>query len=162
MQKPTVYVETTVIGHLVGRILADPVVAGRQAATRNWWPIATANYRLFASRLVVDECGAGDSVIAAERLAVVDSLEFLTASALADELAKQLISGHAIPKSEPRDAAHISLAAVNGIEYLVTWNFKHIANATTRDAIESICRSTGYEPPIICTPDELSEVPDAN
>ena len=79
------------------------------------------------------------------------------ASTEAHELANLLIAGHAIPKTEPRDALHISLAAVNGIEYLVTWNFKHIANATTRTAIELICRDAGFEPPIICTPDELSE-----
>jgi len=158
MAKPTAYIETTVIGHLVGRILADPVVAGRQTVTRNWWPIATEKYRVFVSRLVADECAAGDREAAAERLAALDFLEFLAASAEADELAEQLIAGRAIPETEPRDAAHISLATVNGIQYLVTWNFKHIANATTRTAIESICRNAGYEPPIICTPDELAEV----
>ena|SRR3972149_5829895 len=119
---------------------------------------AIRDYRLFVSRLVADECGAGDAEAAAERLVVLDSLEFLAASVGADELAEQLVSGHAIPETEPRDAAHISLAAVNGIEYLVTWNFKHIANARVRAAIESICRAAGYDPPIICTPDELSEV----
>ena len=158
MAQSTIYIETTVIGHLVGRILADPVVAGRQTVTRAWWPSAIRDYRLFVSRLVADECAAGDPEVAAERLAVLDSMEFLAASAEADEFAKQLIAGGAIPESEPRDAAHISLATVNGIEYLVTWNFKHIANATTRAAIESVCRKAGYEPPIICTPDELSEV----
>jgi hypothetical protein len=158
MTKPTLYIETTVIGHLVDRIFVDPIVAGRQTVTRNWWPTATRNYRLFASRLVVDECAAGDAEVAAERLALLDSLEFLTASVDADELAKRLIAGRAIPESEPRDAAHVSLATVNGIEYLVTWNFKHIANATTRAAIELACRKAGYEPPVICTPDELSEV----
>ena len=157
MPQPTVYVETTVIGHLVGRILADPVVAGRQTVTRQWWPEAEKKYRLLVSRLVADECGGGDAVAAAERLAVLNSLEFLAASAEADILAEQLIDGNAIPKTEPRDAAHISLATVHGIEYLVTWNFKHIANPTTRTAIESICRRAGYDPPIICTPDELLE-----
>lgn len=158
MTNYTIYIETTVIGHLVGRILADPVVAGRQTVTRNWWPTATSKHRLFVSRLVADECAAGDPDAAAERLAVLDSLEFLAASPEADGLAARLIAGRAIPKTEPRDAAHISLAAVNGIQFLVTWNFKHIANATTRAGIESICRKAGYEPPIICTPDELSEV----
>ncbi len=157
MSKPTVYVETTVIGHLVGRILNDPVVAGRQVATREWWPLATTRYRLFVSRLVVDECSAGDDTAAKERLAVVDSLELVSASADTDDLAAAIIAGHAIPETEPRDAAHISLAAIHGLEYLVTWNFKHIANAMTRSAIESICRDAGYEPPIICTPDELTE-----
>jgi hypothetical protein len=158
MATSTVYVETTVIGHLVGRILADPVVAGRQTVTRQWWPTAQTKHRLFVSRLVADECGAGDAAAAAERLLVVNSLEFLTASPDADKLAEQLVAGRAIPETEPRDAAHVSLAAVNGIEYLVTWNFKHIANPATRAAIESICRRAGYKPPIICTPDELKEV----
>ena len=157
MTKPTAYVETTVIGHLVGRMLVDAVVAGRQKVTRQWWLSATSTYRLFASRLVVDECGAGDRDAAAERLAILDSLEFLAASSDANRLAEKLIAGHAIPETEPRDALHISLAAVNGMEYLVTWNFKHIANATARTAIEMICRNAGFEPPIICTPDELSE-----
>ena len=91
-------------------------------------------------------------------MTIIDSLEFLAATPKTDELAIQLLSGHAIPETEPRDAAHISLAAVHGLQYLVTWNFKHIANATTREIIESICRNNGYEPPIICTPNELSEI----
>jgi hypothetical protein len=158
MALSTVYVETTVIGHLVGRILADPIVAGRQQVTRLWWPTAQIKHRLFVSRLVADECGAGDPSAAAERLLVMKSLEFLTASPESDTLAEQLIAGRAIPATEPRDAAHVSLAAVSGIEYLVTWNFKHIVNPATRAAIESICRQAGYRPPIICTPDELREV----
>ncbi len=157
MTQPTVYVETTVIGHLVGRMLSDPVVAGRQTVTREWWKSATANYRLLVSQLVADECGAGDTDAAAARLAVLDSLEFVEAPDDTNNLAKQLIAASAIPATEPRDALHISLAAVNGIEYLVTWNFKHIANATTRDQIEEVCRNAGFEPPTICTPDELSE-----
>lgn len=157
MTQSTVYVETTVIGHLVGRLLKDPVVAGRQTVTRQWWPIALTKHRLFVSRLVADECGAGNVEAAAERLAALNSLEFLAASAEVDELAELLITGRAIPETEPRDAAHIALAAVHGIDYLVTWNFQHIANPSTRAVIESICRDTGYAPPIICTPDELAE-----
>lgn len=158
MTEPTVYIETTVIGHLVGRILTDPVVAGRQLVTREWWKVAASSFRLLASQLVADECGPGDPGAAAERLAVLDSLDFVEASGDTDELTTQLIAESAIPASEPRDALHISLAAVNGVEYLVTWNFKHIANATTREMIEQICRNAGFEPPTICTPDELLEV----
>ena len=157
MTQPTVYVETTVIGHLVGRMLADPIVAGRQTLTRQWWPIAEKSYRLLVSQLVVDECSAGDPVAAAERLAVLNSMALLEASEDANKLAGLLIAGLAIPATEPRDAGHIALAAVNGIEYLVTWNFKHIANPKTRVVIESICQDAGYDSPIICTPDELSE-----
>ena len=157
MTRPTVYIETAVIGHLVGRMLADPIVAGRQALTRQWWPTAITKYRFFVSKVVADECAAGDADAARERLEVLDSLEFIATSPFVDELASKLIEGFAIPKTEPRDAIHISLAAVNGLEYLVSWNFKHIVNPTTRSAIERVCRDAGFVPPMICTPDELME-----
>lgn len=157
MTRSTAYIETTVIGHLVGRILADPIVAGRQAVTRQWWPNATTKYRLFVSKVVADECAAGDAEAAKERLAVLDSLEFLATSSAVDELARKLMDEFAVPKTEPRDAVHISLSAVNGLGYLVSWNFKHIVNPTTRSAIERVCRDAGFVPPMICTPDELME-----
>ena len=157
MTRPTAYIETTIIGHLVGRMLTDPIVAGRQAVTRQWWPSAIGKYRFYVSKVVADECATGDTNAANERLFVLDSLEFLAMSPSVDELAAKLIAEFAVPKTEPRDAIHISLAAVNGLEYLVSWNFKHIVNPTTRSAIERVCRDAGFVPPIICTPDELME-----
>jgi hypothetical protein len=111
---------------------------------------------LLVSQLVIDECSAGDAEAAAERLAAIQGIELLQNSAPTESLASLLIQRGAVPASEPRDALHISLAAVNGVEYLLTWNFKHIANATTRDLIEQTCEDAGYEPPLICTPDELA------
>lgn len=157
MAKSTAYIETTVIGHLVGRIRGDPIVAGRQTVTRQWWPTAVTKYRFFVSKVVADECAAGDPDAAKERLDILESLEFIATSPSVDELAHKLIEEFAVPKTEPRDAVHISLAAVNGLEYLVSWNFKHIVNPTTRSAIERVCRDAGFVPPIICTPDELME-----
>ena len=151
----TVYLETTVIGHLVGRLRSDPVSVGRQTSTRAWWPEATGRYQLLISQLVLDECGAGDPEAAAERLAATAHLDLLAASEEVDRLAELLTRTGAVPPSEPRDAFHIAIAAVNGIDYLATWNFKHIANATLRSRIESVCREAGYEPPLICTPEEL-------
>lgn len=138
-------------------MLTDPIVAGRQTVTRQWWPTAIMKYRFFVSKVVADECAGGDPDAAKERLEVLDSLEFIATSPAVDDLARKLIEGFAVPKSEPRDAVHISLATVNGLEYLVSWNFKHIVNPTTRSAIERVCRDAGYVPPIICTPDELME-----
>ena len=157
MPKTTVYVETTIIGHLKGRVVGNPIIAGRQLITREWWPIAIERHQLFVSVLVADEAGGGDPEAAAERLDVVNTLEFLDISAESDSLATQLMICHAIPETEPRDAAHVAIAAVHGIKYLVTWNFTHIANPTTRGKIEQVCRAAGFEPPIICTPDELME-----
>jgi predicted nucleic acid-binding protein len=151
----TVYLETTIVGHIAGRLHSDPFVAGRQQTTRNWWYNRASQFTLYVSQLVLDECGAGDPTAAAERFEVVEGLDLLESSDEVDALADALISGMAIPASEPRDAFHIAIAAVNGVQYLLTWNFKHIANASLRSSIERICRASGYEPPIICTPDEL-------
>jgi predicted nucleic acid-binding protein len=151
----TVYLETTFVGHLAGRLHPDAIVAARQLATRKWWTSESARYILYVSQLVLDECASGDPSAASERLQEIQSLDLLAATLPVDELAKDLIAGNAIPSSEPRDAFHVAIAAVHGMNYLLTWNFKHIANAALRHRIEEICRDVGYEPPVICTPDEL-------
>jgi hypothetical protein len=110
MPKPTVYFETTVVGHIAARQQSDIIVA---------------------------------------------DIEVLAITAESKSLAAEIMLRHGIPRSEPRDALHISLAAVHGIEFLLTWNFRHIANAGTRATIEQICRDCGYKPPSICSPDEL-------
>ena len=107
------------------------------------------------SQLVLDECSDGDPEAAAERLEVVKNLDLIEVSDEVDALAAALIAGNAVPASEPRDAFHIAISAVNGISYLLTWSFKHIANASLRGRIEQVCRETGFDPPVICTPEEL-------
>ena len=155
----TIYIETTVIGHLAGRLHPDPAIAARQRATRDWWRDGAKNYEVAISQVVLDECGAGDPT-AAERLEVIDNIDMLESSEDVDALADALIRGKAIPPSEPRDAFHIAIAAVHGVKYLLTWNFKHIANAALRGRIEKICRDAGYNPPTICTPDEIAGIDD--
>lgn len=155
--KTRVYIETTVIGYLTSRPRQDVAVAGHQETTREWWQTAPDRFELLISQLVVQECSAGDQQAARERLEVLGELTLIPTTAEAEELADALIVGHAVPETYPEDALHIALAAVHGIEYLVTWNFRHIANVTVRSAIERICRAAGYEPPLICTPEELIE-----
>lgn len=156
----SVYLETTIVGHIAGRLHADPFVAARQQMTRDWWRDQARGYELFISQLVLEECSGGDPSAAAERLEVVQDLDLLEASNEVDDLADALISEKAVPASEPRDAFHIAIAAVNGVDYLLTWNCRHIANATLRGHIEKVCRDVGFEPPIICTPEELVEIDD--
>ena len=156
----SVYLETTVVGNIAGRVHPDPVVAARQIVTRRWWDTAAARYELFASELVIDECNGGDPTAAAERLAVIDAVPLLEAPSEAKTLADALLNGHAVPKSEPRDATHIAIATVNGIDLLSTWNFKHILNPATQHLIDAICRDSGYEPATICTPEQLLEAYD--
>jgi len=156
----SVYLETTVIGHIAGRDHSDPLVATRQQITRDWWRSEAARFEVFISQVVLEECSHGDPTAAAERLAVVNDVDLLEASDEVDDLVDALIAEKAVPASEPRDAFHIAVAAVNGVDYLLTWNCKHIANATLRSRIEKVCRGSGYEPPTICTPEELVRIDD--
>lgn len=158
---PTVYIETTVIGYLASRPRNNAIVAGHQNTTRDWWQTAADRFDLVASELVVQECSAGDESAAEERLEALAEITLLRTTSDAEQLAKALIAGHAIPESHPEDALHIALAVVNGIQYLVTWNFRHIANAAVRSTIERVCRDAGYEPSVICTPEELLDTNDA-
>ncbi|MEO8271021.1 MAG: type II toxin-antitoxin system VapC family toxin [Aureliella sp.] len=153
----SVYLETTVIGNIAGRLHPDPLMAARQSKTRTWWQTASVRYELFLSDLVIDECSAGDPTAAQERLAVANGISLLEASLDAERLAAALLNGKAVPKSEPRDATHIAIAAVSGINFLATWNFKHILNPETQHLIDSICRYSGFEPSTICTPEQLLE-----
>lgn len=155
MPKPLVYVETSVIGYLTSWPSRDPIVAGHQQATAEWWGIAPSKFELFISELVVVECAAGDQQAAAERLQILEGLPRIAPTDAAAKLTQALLLGKAVPTSEPRDAAHIALAASHGVEFLVTWNFRHIANIGRRAAIEEICREAGFEPPMICSPESL-------
>lgn len=156
----TVYLETTVAGTIASRDHPDPVILTRQTISRRWWPTARSNYDLRISDLVITECSAGDPTAAAERLQLVEGITLLTPDESAESLADKLIDGKAVPDSEPRDAAHIALATVHKIDFLVTWNFKHILNPHTQHLIEQICRDNGFEPATICTPEQLMEADD--
>jgi hypothetical protein len=156
----TVYVETTVIGNIAGRLHPDPVIAARQQITRNWWAIAPHRCRLFTSQIALDECGSGDPNAVAERIEIVRPVELLDTTDEAKDLARSLMDRLAVPASQPRDALHISIAAVHRVEFIVTWNFKHILNPHLQAKIAEVCREEGYRPPVICTPQQLLESED--
>ena len=156
----SIYIETTVVGHIVGRLHPDAVVLGRQMVTRRWWDTANRRYQLYASNLVTAECAAGDTEAGRERLVLLADIDLLDIDEETEKIASALLANHGVPKTEPRDATHIGVAAVNGIDYLATWNFKHIMNPATQHLIEAICRDLGYEPPTICTPEQLLEAYD--
>jgi hypothetical protein len=155
--KPRVYMETTVVGYLTSWPSGDLVVAGRQKITRDWWRYASTAFALLSSELVYREASVGDPQAIRDRLEILKDLPVLAITPEADDLARGLVFRGAVPATEPEDALHIAIAVVNGLEYLVTWNFKHIANATMRSKIERACTAEGYQPPTICTPEELME-----
>ncbi len=154
---PTVYVETSVISYLTSRRSKDVEVAAYQEITQEWWRRAPSRFSLVTSELVITEAASGDSDAARARLKVLETIPLVDITGKAIELNRRLVDLRAVPPTAADDAAHIATAATNGVTYLVTWNFRHIANATMRPRIEEVCRSSGYEPPVICTPRELME-----
>lgn len=152
--KPKAYVETSIISYLTARQSRDLVLAAHQQVTRDWWT-GRGKFELFASQFVLDEAGAGDAEAAASRLAALNDTTVLEVTEDAIVLAQGLIAGGGLPTQARIDALHVAMAAVHGMDYLLTWNCRHIANAALRGKIEEVCRDAGFEPPIICTPLEL-------
>ena len=155
MPRPAVYLETSVVSYATSRLSRDLVVAGHQQITREWFARQASAYELFVSQLVIREAAGGDQQAARARLVFLHETARLAVTDAAGTLAAQLVGQGAVPRPAAEDALHIAVAAVHGVEYLLTWNCKHIANAAMRQAIEKVCRSAGYEPPVICTPEEL-------
>jgi len=151
----TVYIESSVISYLTSRPSRDVVTSARQKITIEWWKSYRDCYELFISELVIEEISSGNAVAANSRLAVVENIAVLVATESARNLAKTLIGEKAIPPTNVEDAMHISIAAVQGIEFLLTWNFKHINNANTRQKLDKVIKAVGYTCPILCSPEEL-------
>ena len=153
--KPKVYVETSVLSYLAARPSNDPVTAGRQVVTRRWWQSAQTRYTLMGSEVVRKECERGDADLAERRRAVVADVQLFPICAKMVEVARFLVVPAALPERAAVDALHIAAAAVEQCEYLLTWNFRHIANARIRREVESILVRHGYSKTTICTPEEL-------
>jgi hypothetical protein len=155
--KPKVYLETTISSYLAAWPSRDLVTAAHQQITHEWWQDRRDEFDLFVSQLVLQEASAGDPDAAARRLAFLDDLPLLEQNEEAVALAEVLVAAIPLPERAAADALHIAIATVHSVDYLVTWNCTHIANARLRGSVEAICRSHGYQPPIICTPVELRE-----
>ncbi len=152
--KAKVYLETTIPSYVMARPSRDLVRAAEQEITRAWWEMRES-FDLYASELVIEEVSAGDAEAAAQRLEALAGVALLGMTPDAEALAAMLVAEAALPARAAIDALHIAVAACHGMDYLLTWNCKHIANAVMRTKIEAVCRAAGFEPPVICTPMEL-------
>jgi hypothetical protein len=132
-------------------------VTADQQITAELWDSRRHEFELFISQLVVEEASAGDPGAASQRGEYLEDLALLELSATALALAERLLANGAVPTAASEDALHIAVAAVHGMQYLMTWNCKHIANAATRSRIEVVRNEAGYDTPVICTPEELLE-----
>ncbi|MBN1608431.1 MAG: type II toxin-antitoxin system VapC family toxin [Polyangiaceae bacterium] len=151
------YLETTVISYLAARPSRDLRVAAHQQATSEWWMHRRHEFELYVSQLVFEEASAGDEDAVARRLELLRSVTLLDLTDECLALAERLLADGSVPKEAAEDALHIAVAAVHGMDYLLTWNCRHIANATMRVRIQGTCYEAGYDVPVICTPEELLE-----
>lgn len=153
--KKKVYVETSVISNLTARPSHNPIDVAAQIATAQWWCDAPSRFELFVSSLVLEEVSRGDAVAAAKRIDVVQELQSLNIDERCTVLAEKLLEATAVPCTSLDDATHIATAAINGMDYLVTWNCSHIANAQTRPLIRKVLAEAGNFEMEICTPLEM-------
>lgn len=155
MAKPNLYLESSIISYQVARPSRDVITLARQRLTHDWWDRRRQDFHLYISQIVLDEVGAGDKDAASRRIAIVREVPLLGMSPEVIELAQSILKSARLPEQAGADALHIAIAAFNGMDYLLTWNSKHIANAEYRHRVEQTCRRAGFEPPVLCTPDEL-------
>jgi len=157
MAKPTAYLETTVVSYLVARPSRDVVTTALQKMTKDWWERRRGNYELRVSDRVIRETSVGDVQMVRKRLEKLRRILALPATDDALALAKLIVTRTGIPPKAAEDAMHIAVAATHSIDYLVTWNCKHIANAHVIRRVGLLFAEHDLKCPVICTPQELME-----
>ena len=153
----TIYVETSIVGYLTARSREAVIFQARQELTRNWWQNRRVHYDLVVSQLVLDEAARGDDEAAAERLRLLAGIPLLRrADPRIDAIADELLAARLLPERARSDAMHVAIATVHAVDYLLTWNCKHIANADVLPKVYRLLTDMGYFPPLIVTPEEFS------
>jgi hypothetical protein len=151
----TVYIETSILGYLTARPSRDLVVAANIEITREWWDTRRSDFQLYSSQAVVKETSQGDAEIASQRLEIIRNFALLDLNQAVLDLSEQFLARSSLPAKADVDAVHIAVATVHGMDYLLTWNCKHIANAQIQGKLAEISLKFGYVLPILCTPYEL-------
>ena len=151
----TVYIETSMVGYLTVRPSTNLILMANLEVTRKWWETRRSQFTLYISQVVLDEAAQGDSEMAIKRLEILQSLPVLELNEAVQDLGAQFLTRSNLPPKASDDAIHIAAATVHGLDYLLTWNCRHIANAQIQRKLAEICLDFGYKLPIICTPYEL-------
>ncbi len=152
---PTVYVETTIPSLLTAWPSRDMEIAGQQIVTREWWENRREDFELYVSPEVLDEAAQGDPEAARARLEAISSLPVLAVTDDVEELTKRILATGLIPPRAIHDAAHIAFASVHEMDFLLTWNCRHIHNAMISRRLSGVCSAFGFPLPVLCTPREL-------
>lgn len=150
-----VYIETSIVSYLTALPARDLVAAAWQNATSRWWETQRGRFELFTSQLTVGEAARGHPDAAKRRLAALAGIPHLSMPEALTDLAVALLAEGALPRKATDDAVHVAVSAYHNVDYLLTWNCRHIDNAETKPLMRSICAVQGYTCPEICTPLEL-------
>ena len=153
--KQRVYIETTIVSYLAARLSRDIIQATHQKISWDWWNARRMDFNLYASQVVVQEVSAGDPDAARRRLEFMEGVPLLEVNDAVVALAGALIKEGALPAKAGDDALHLALSSVHGMDYLLTWNCRHLANAEMSGTRNSIICGHRFVPPVICTPEEL-------
>jgi predicted nucleic acid-binding protein len=153
--KDSIYVETSVVSYLTSRPSSDLLASAWQKATVDWWETQRSRFDLYTSEVVLEEAARGETEAAARRLEALSGIAILEINEAALALSKALLQEGALPVKALNDSLHVAVSAVHGIDYLLTWNFRHLDNAEIKPLIRRVCISNGHACPEICTPQEL-------
>lgn len=151
----TVYIDTSIVSYLVASPSRDVLIAGKQEATRDWWQMRRDQFHCVISSEVVREASAGDQQEARKRLEILRDLTVLTVTPEADAIMLALLATGALPARAQTDAAHLAIATAEKVDYLLTWNCRHLANAQILESLEAEALRLGWKLPKVCTPLEL-------
>ena len=156
-----VYIETSVISYLAALPSRDLISAARQEISWEWWNSRRLEFEVFVSQVVLREASKGAPDAAERRMRLVAELPVLSLTSGAEDLAAAILRKGLLPGNAVDDALHLAMAAVHGMDFLLTWNCRHLANAELLRPLERWIAEHGLPVPVVCTPDELLEKPDA-
>lgn len=155
--KPTVYIESTVISYYAAKPSRDMIIAAHQQITHEWWENSLKNYQPYISQLVLSEIGEGDPEAALRRTDIAKAFGLLEIDSETEKVAGFYLRKIPLPVIAFRDAVHMAVASLNGMDYLITWNCRHIARGEVRTGLAKANDALDIQTPEICTPEELME-----
>lgn len=153
-----VYLETTIPSYIISRTSRDIIVLSHQEITKEWWETNRPNYEIYISQIVIDEISEGNKELAQKRNELIYNLPLLEYNNEVEKLALKYFEYFKFPKRALRDAFHLAFAVYYEIDFLLTWNCTHLANANIRLNLAKLNYKLSYNTPDICTPEELTKI----
>ena len=157
MSKPTIYVDTSIVSAYWydGR---DAVSLGSRAATRDWWDNERSYFELYISAVTLNEARDGKYRRQRQCIQMVRSLPALFLSNSIRELADELIQRGLIPHEKLNDALQLAIATHYQCDFLLTWNYAHLANAVVQSKLAALCQKKKLLTPALMSPDTIPQV----